>query len=212
MVSHLKSERKVGKIGLWGRSMGAVAGILYASQDSTISGMVLDSPFSSLRKVAYEICNKFTKVPTFIIMLLYNRIKKTISEKVNFDLDELNPIDRILTCKQPTIFVTGVDDDFILPSHSKELYNAYKGKKRLFKVDGGHNSTRPRSFMETVKVFFYEHLDCASIPDIILEEIPEYRALIAEMDPYKNTLIDNQKDIIKYALENTVTTFSTESD
>jgi hypothetical protein len=36
------------KIGLWGRSMGAVAAIRYCSNHSDVAISILDSPFSSL--------------------------------------------------------------------------------------------------------------------------------------------------------------------
>ena len=46
VVNYLRSDPTVGKLGLWGRSMGAATAILYAKDDPSIAGLVLDSPYS----------------------------------------------------------------------------------------------------------------------------------------------------------------------
>mmetsp|Transcript_1444 Transcript_1444/g.1432 ORF Transcript_1444/g.1432 Transcript_1444/m.1432 type:complete len:188 (+) Transcript_1444:467-1030(+) len=140
--------------------MGAVAAIYYASQNFPIAGLVLDSPFSSLRKLATEIGEKAAGVPNFLIKFALNRIKNTIKEKVNFDIDELNPIERVLTCRSPSIFVTGKDDDFVPVHHTKSLYKKYAGAKQLYLVDGNHNTPRPLSFIDKVARFFCSNLHC----------------------------------------------------
>jgi dipeptidyl aminopeptidase/acylaminoacyl peptidase len=55
LVEHLRSTGTVTRIGLWGRSMGAATSIMYGATDPSIACMVLDSPFSSLTKVAKEL-------------------------------------------------------------------------------------------------------------------------------------------------------------
>ncbi len=55
VVEHLRSTGTVSRIGLWGRSMGAATSIMYGATDPSIACMVLDSPFSSLTKVAKEL-------------------------------------------------------------------------------------------------------------------------------------------------------------
>jgi len=47
VIEYLRKSQTVCAIGLWGRSMGAATAIMYGSKDKTISGMVLDSSFSS---------------------------------------------------------------------------------------------------------------------------------------------------------------------
>jgi len=50
VVDHLRASNKVSSIALWGRSMGAATALLHAHRDSSLSALVLDSPFSSLPK------------------------------------------------------------------------------------------------------------------------------------------------------------------
>lgn len=43
--------------GLWGRSMGAATAIMYGASDPSIAGMILDSPFTSLKQLSKELVN-----------------------------------------------------------------------------------------------------------------------------------------------------------
>lgn len=49
VISYLRNNLRISKIGLWGRSMGAVTALLYAYIDSSICCLVLDSPFCDLQ-------------------------------------------------------------------------------------------------------------------------------------------------------------------
>ena len=55
IVEHLRKERRVSTIGLWGRSMGAVTALLHGDRDPSIAGMVLDSAFTNLKVLAGEL-------------------------------------------------------------------------------------------------------------------------------------------------------------
>ena len=78
VIEHLRKTEKVSLIGLWGRSMGAVTSILQASRDSSIAGMVLDSPFYNLTKLAMELVKTHSKIPSFIVSILKKFVRKTI--------------------------------------------------------------------------------------------------------------------------------------
>lgn len=56
VVDYLRESDWISTIGLWGRSMGAVTAIMYCSKDPLIGGLVLDSPFSSLRGLVEDLC------------------------------------------------------------------------------------------------------------------------------------------------------------
>lgn len=61
-------------------------------------------------------------------------------------------------CTMPAIFVHGEDDDFVTPSHSRTLYKYYKGEKKLLLVEGGHNDPRPNFAIDSISIFFRNHL------------------------------------------------------
>lgn len=71
VIAYLRSTGRVSMIGLWGRSMGAVTSIFYASRDpSSIAGMVLDSPFSSLNNLTMELARTHSKIPAIIAKII----------------------------------------------------------------------------------------------------------------------------------------------
>jgi alpha-beta hydrolase superfamily lysophospholipase len=78
IVDYLRKNRYVSTIALWGRSMGAVTALLHADRDPSIAGIVLDSPFSNLNKLVYELADKYTKLPNFMINPLLNMVSITI--------------------------------------------------------------------------------------------------------------------------------------
>ena len=55
-----------GRIGLWGRSMGAATAVLYAHKDPRISCVVMDSPFADFSLLAKQLCLQKIKLPNFI--------------------------------------------------------------------------------------------------------------------------------------------------
>ncbi len=55
VIDYLRKCGFIGPIGLWGRSMGAVTSLLHADRDPTLACLVLDSPFTNLRKLAMEL-------------------------------------------------------------------------------------------------------------------------------------------------------------
>ena len=88
VVEHLRASGTVTRIGLWGRSMGAATAVLYAQQDPSIAGMVLDSGFASLSMLARELAEQSEfKVPKMVISLAMKMIRKSIKSRAGFDIE-----------------------------------------------------------------------------------------------------------------------------
>lgn len=160
IVEYLLKSKKVSKIGLWGRSMGAVTAIMYANEHpSLIDAMVLDSGFYSLKILIEELIGSKIKLPRFIFDKLLKMVKETIREKANFELDIIEPYIYAKNCLVPAFFCHGKDDDFVLPHHSQDLFNEYKGfEKYIELVKGGHNSMRSRKLIIKICNFLQKHL------------------------------------------------------
>jgi len=155
---HLRSTNKVSTIGLWGRSMGAITSLLHADRDPSIAGMVLDSPFSSLRDVAYELVKGASGIPGFVTSIGLMFIMRTIKSKAKFNIDHLRPIDHVQNAFIPAFFIHAKDDKFILPHHSKKLFDNYAGDKQYKIVEGEHNSTRPNWIKDSAAIFLFNRL------------------------------------------------------
>ena len=151
----------VSRIGLWGRSMGAATSVLVAARDPSIAGMVLDSAFSSLTQVMYELANQYmkqVKVPKILINGAISVLRKSVQKKGNFDIRDVNPEEAADKSFIPALFAHADGDDFVLSHHSKHLYDRYSGDKNIITFGGDHNSPRPAFFFDSVGIFFHRRL------------------------------------------------------
>jgi len=172
-VEYLRSQFSVSSIGLWGQSMGAVAAILYSCEDPTVTGMVLDSPFSNFRKLWVELCQYHSKMPVFVWKIGLTLMRRTVRKKAKFDINKLDIIKYAKKCTVPWRFFYGDIDDFVDPSHSEKLFNAYKGEKGLTEFEGDHNSERPKFFYDSATIFFCNLLNIEMIEEQTEEQLEE---------------------------------------
>ena len=64
---------------MWGRSMGAVTGLLYAAKYGGIHSLVLDSPFADLERVIHSIADSNLPIlPEFIIKSAIDSLEEHI--------------------------------------------------------------------------------------------------------------------------------------
>ncbi|CAI0374158.1 unnamed protein product [Linum tenue] len=132
VVSHLRSNKKISCIGLWGRSMGAVTSMLYGAEDPSIAGMVLDSAFSNLFDLMMELVDVYKiRLPKF-----------TVAPKTFI----------------PALFGHASDDKFIQSHHSDIIFKSFAGDKNMIKFNGDHNSSRPQFYYDSVSIFFFNIL------------------------------------------------------
>lgn len=170
VIEHLRNSGEVSAVGLWGRSMGAATSILRASEDWDIAGVVLDSPFSSLRVVAEELVhsNSGGAVPDFLLNAALQMVRGEIKTRAQFDIEELSPVRRAPQARAPALFATASDDDFVLPHHTRKLHEVWGEEtvpaptKKLVEFLGGHNGCRPQSFLDEAADFLQKHLRTAA--------------------------------------------------
>ena len=149
----------VGNIGIWGRSMGAATGLIYAHTDDRIRCLCLDSPFSSFKKLAKELCKRQINLPDVIVETALSFIKKTIIDKNGMDITQLNPIDDAKETTIPVFFVHAMKDDLIALEHTVELYEICPSKeKALYVCEGNHNTLRQVMVIEKISNYFYKYL------------------------------------------------------
>lgn len=124
---------------IYGRSIGSGVATDLASKNRC-KGLILESPYSSLSKLANE------KLP-FFFPSLYLRYR--------FD-----NVAKIKDIKCPVIFLHGSDDSLIPASHSRVLFDAFSGRKEMIIVEKGshndlHTFKRYEDFLrDDMNVFF----------------------------------------------------------
>lgn len=156
IVKYLRTQEDVSLVGLWGRSMGAVTALMHADRDPGLAAIVLDSPFCSLKELSLELAKKKAKVPNFITNKVLGMLQKTVKEKAEFDIYDLNPLENnVGRSHSPAFFISAEEDELIPPDHAKRLHDAYKGQKRYMLVKGTHNSNREDFVNDAIVIFFY---------------------------------------------------------
>ncbi|KAL0490956.1 hypothetical protein AKO1_009774 [Acrasis kona] len=159
VVEYLWASKRVSRVGLWGRSMGAATSIMYSSMDTSIAGIVVDSPFVSLEELIQElVLSNQAWVPRKLIKVGVGVMKRSIQSRAGFNIRENCPIEKASKCFVPCLFAHAEGDDFIRIHHSEKLYEAYSGDKNLIRFEGDHNSERPDFFYDSVCIFFYNTL------------------------------------------------------
>jgi pimeloyl-ACP methyl ester carboxylesterase len=122
IINYLRNTLKIDKIGIWGRSMGAVAALLYAEKDPNLACMVVDSPFCNLTKLAEDVAISKTKLPGFVIKGALSFIKSTILKKTKFNMNSLIPEKNVDKCQSPCLFAGSQQDSFVRFWHVQALH------------------------------------------------------------------------------------------
>jgi pimeloyl-ACP methyl ester carboxylesterase len=117
---------------LWGRSMGAVTAIYYASKIINppqsrafkVEGIILDSPYPDLKELIADQLAEYN-VPRFISAYgIIPILSSTIKEKVGFEvLENNNPRLHSQNLKLPTFVMVGENDKLTKPSEVEEMYH-----------------------------------------------------------------------------------------
>jgi len=144
VIEYLQGTKKISTIGLWGRSMGGVTSIMYASRDAaSIQFVIADSPFSSLKGLCKDLVKQHAPViPGKLVKAAVGKMQRRIFKLANFDIDDLEICKFAKQCVVPSFLFHGEDDDFVLPYHSQLVADNYAGSCIHHVVKGGHNSTR----------------------------------------------------------------------
>jgi uncharacterized protein len=148
------------RIGLLGYSMGAVVSLLGAAGDPSVKALVLDSPFSDLRQILRENVRRNALLPgwPFVTAVsLWMRLRHGVN------LSESSPIAVLSGLEpRPLFFIHGGADVTTPMQHSRRLYDAYRGPREIWIVQGtphagGYFADRPL-YVERVAGFFARNL------------------------------------------------------
>ncbi|KAF8098226.1 hypothetical protein N665_0271s0042 [Sinapis alba] len=170
VVSYLRNSNQVSRIGLWGRSMGAVTSLLYGAEDPSIAGMVLDSAFSNLFDLMMELVDVYKiRLPKFTVKVAVQYMRRVIQRKAKFNIMDLNCLKVSPKTFIPALFGHASGDKFIQPHHSDHILKCYAGDKNIIKFDGDHNSSRPQFYYDSVLIFFYNVLRPSQVSSSKLE-------------------------------------------
>jgi fermentation-respiration switch protein FrsA (DUF1100 family) len=161
VIRYLRSrkDRRIGKIGLFGSSMGGAVAIQAAAINPHISAVISECSYTSLRIVFVDYQKRIIKLPWHFL----RNIALVQSQKIaNFKARLVSPVEDIKRVHVPILIVHGKNDSFIKSEYSKLLYDAANEPKRLLLIDNaGHNDVWDvggAAYKDSVVSFFLEHL------------------------------------------------------
>ncbi len=162
------------RIGLLGYSMGAVVTMLGAAGEPGVQALVLDSPFSDLRQLMIENVRNASHLPGTPFVWLAGVMFRL---RTRHRLSECRPLDVLSSLEpRPLFFIHGGADAITNVNHSRRLYDAYRGPREIWIVQGAPHTgayfaDRPL-YVERVAGFFARHLglDVSSHLRLVEEE------------------------------------------
>ena len=123
-----------GPVVLLGTSLGAAVALQEAADDPRVIAAVAAESFSDLRTVAQE------RAPIVFTPWSVTRAFELAEQQGRFHVDDVSPVRAASRLSIPVLLIHGAEDVDTPPDHSRRIYAALKGPKRLILVPGsGHN-------------------------------------------------------------------------
>lgn len=119
-----------------GTSLGAAVALQAAAEDSRIAAVVAAEPFSDLRTVATE------RAPFIFTRSSIERAFALAAQQGGFKVEDVSPLAAAPRIKVPVLLIHGDRDSKTRPAHSRRLFDALTGPKRLLLIPGaGHSES-----------------------------------------------------------------------
>lgn len=120
---------------LSGISMGATSVLMAAGLDlpESVHGILSDCGFTSPRAIGKHVANKNLHM---LFELRSGLADLLCRRKISMGLDDYSTVDAMRHCNVPVLFVHGTRDHFVPVRMTYENYEACRGPKRLFIVQG----------------------------------------------------------------------------
>jgi fermentation-respiration switch protein FrsA (DUF1100 family) len=116
-------------VGLHGESMGAAIALQNAAIDPRIAFCVADCSFSDLTMLLRYRLKVEYRLPFFPAMQLADLFVRL---RTGMKLKDISPLRDVSNIEAPVFFIHGMDDLYILPQMSIDMYRAKKGIKMLY--------------------------------------------------------------------------------
>lgn len=145
IVNLLWKQLGYDSIGLWGKSMGGSAAILYAGQflQPPVKFLIVDSAFAKLKHAIVNIASTQTKAPAFAIKTFLLFVSRTVNSKAGFDIHKVRPIDHVDKINLPIRFIIGDVDQVVKREEFQTLYDKCLSQdKRIVVTPGDHAANR----------------------------------------------------------------------
>jgi uncharacterized protein len=125
-----------GPVILFGTSLGGAVALQAAAGEPRVSGVVAAETFSDLATVVRDRAPRIT--PGFLL----KRAFRIAGDRGDFDVEAVSPVRAAASIRVPVLLIHGAEDRDTGPDHSRRIYAALAGEKRLIVVPGaGHGQS-----------------------------------------------------------------------
>lgn len=140
IITHLaaREDLRLGRIGLFGTSMGAAVAIQVAALDTRVVAVVAESGFATLRSIFDEYQKRMIKLPWHY---LRNLVIKRSEYLAHFKANAVSPLAAVPNVHIPLLISHGTADDRIRYTYSEQVYQQANQPKELLLIPGAkhHN-------------------------------------------------------------------------
>ncbi|MFK2824281.1 alpha/beta hydrolase [Bacillus sp. B190/17] len=158
----IRREGQDVSFGIHGESMGAATTLLYAGLvEDRADFYIADCPFSDFRaQLIHQMKREIKAAPRLLIHLA----EWAVFLRGRFHLTHVSPLEAVKHIQKPVLFIHSEEDDYILPSMTKELYEHKKGQKDLYLAPKGAHAQSynedPEAYQQAIDYFletYYFH-------------------------------------------------------
>lgn len=150
-----RGKSSLGKIGLFGTSMGAAIAVQAASVEPRIRAVVAEGCFTNLRTITVDYQRRLLRMPWHF---LRNVAMKRSEHIAHFSHHEVSPLRALAKVNVPILFIHGKNDARIRYQYSEQLFAAAHEPKDLYLIDGANHtdihSIAQEEYEERVARFF----------------------------------------------------------
>ncbi|MBI1807374.1 MAG: alpha/beta hydrolase [Ignavibacteria bacterium] len=134
-----RADLVLGKIGLFGTSMGAAVALQAASIDKRIAAVIAENSFATLRSIFDDYQKRLIQLP---FHYLRNLVIKRSELMANFKANDVSPLDAVRDIHIPLLFIYASNDQLIKYQYSIMLYEQANVPKELFPIENAmHHDT-----------------------------------------------------------------------
>ncbi len=138
IISHLerRPDLRLGKVGLFGTSMGAAVALQVSAIDPRIAAVVAESGFATLRSIFDDYQKRMIKLPWHY---LRNIVIKRSEHLAHFKANAVSPMEAVHEIAVPLFILHGTADDLIDSSYSEMVFRNAHEPKQLWLIEGARH-------------------------------------------------------------------------
>jgi len=139
VISYLQSrtDLRLGKIGLFGSSMGAAVALQVAACDTRVAAVIAESGFATLRSIFDDYQRRMIKLPWHY---LRNLVIRRSERMAHFKANAVSPLEAVRSIRVPILIIHGTADNLIDYHYSVSVHEQARPPKELWLIPGARHN------------------------------------------------------------------------